>query len=142
MIKVILPGRTLALSFSYTKENRIVAYGLDPEKRTAVPITKIVRITHCKVYEIVPTTENGKEVEALRLVGHGKADCIPPDTFNKNIGRCKSLTAALNFMKLGKADRTGIWDAYHDRGNPERTLHTVGFSYQESEPASSLGFVV
>lgn len=110
MIKVDLPDRTLGIAFKHEPKMKII--GFVPNRNYAAtqgePIKKEIRTTKCEIYEVVGTD--------ARLVGHAKAECSLTDNFNKAVGRKVALTRALEFMKMGKAYRTIVWEAYNTRG--------------------------
>lgn len=149
MLKVNLtPSRTLGISWSHPVEGKG---------------KKARRSTYCMIYEL---DTNGKAAPTFLACERAKCftgsrarwdesaqtfqPSIPPDTFNKEVGRRRSLTAALKVLSesnlLSRGDRTLVWTAYFDRFPKEKkeaepepllNLDIVATSHSTGLPATS-----
>lgn len=110
MIRAKLPDRTLGITFKHVPAFKTIGYmtGGDGQPDKNQPIKREIRTTKCEIYEVVG--------EDARLVGHATAECSPLDNFEKATGRKVALTKALAWMKMGKEDRSHVWEAYQNRG--------------------------
>lgn len=107
MIRVHLPNKTLGIGFIHPSK------AIATDKNLPFFLTRM-RFTHCEIFEIVPNAMM-REGFDVRLLSEGVTMCSPRDNFVKEAGRKIALTRALGKLKLGKKERTLVWEAYMAR---------------------------
>ncbi len=116
MISVKLSNRSIGIGFKHT-QRRVKIIPSDPRWRpTTIGMGEamgIDRFTTCQLFDL--GSETSGKVSTF-LVTEAVATCHPFDQFRKSAGRKVALTRALAKLKLSKADRTTVWNAYLNRG--------------------------
>ena len=102
MIKVTLPTRTIAIEFEHPKVMKPVRV-----RGLTHPVMMTRRASHCTIFEI-----DGAEP---KVIARSIMGCHHHDTFTRDVGRKKTLTAALKFTNLSKFEREIVWNTYFDR---------------------------
>lgn len=123
MIKVVLPSRTLALSFHHQKK----VLPITENFKLNGPTLRVGRSTKCEIWQL-PSEESKSNV--IIVLATGIAKCDERDNFAKGVGRKVALNHAIwqlngkgeKISQFTKFERTAIWDAYHNRGVEDLVL--------------------
>jgi hypothetical protein len=115
MIRIVLPNRTLAITFEHEK---IAVPIIDNTFRLSKPSHRWERRTKCEVLECDPVDD-----KKFIVLSEGYAKCSHKDNFRKDVGRRLALTRALQSKTTGrgfvwrfsKFDRQLIWQGYLNR---------------------------
>lgn len=87
-----------------------------------------LRVTCCHILDVTDPAEP-------KLISKGTTECVPPDNFQKALGRFKSLSKALGMKKtmaghwtivaevFNRDDREKIWDAYWSQNSAPVKAH-------------------
>src|SRR6266853_2380270 len=101
MIRIVLPSRTLALTFEHQK---IMVPIIDNTFDLAKPSHRVQRRTKCEILECDPVNPI-----KFTLLSEGFANCHPKDIFKKDTGRRISLTNAMKIFKMEHLAKGWMW---------------------------------